>query len=71
MTTLHAEPDSDIWQTRSLILFTSKYSSLTCESLIRWLELLVRTSGMLIPCLSYANGNQMLPSVRPVEPDVT
>lgn len=71
MTALHAESDSDIWHTWSLILFTSKYPSLTCESLIRLLELLVRTSGMLIPCLSYTNGNQMLPSVCPVEPDVT
>lgn len=71
MTALHAESDSDIWHTWSLILFTSKYPSLTCESLIRLLELLVRTSGMLIPCLSYTNGNQMLPSICPVEPDVT
>ena len=71
MTPLHAESDGDIWHTRRLILFTSKYPSLTCESLIRLLEMLVRTPGMLIPCLSYANGNQMLPSVCPVEPDVT
>lgn len=65
MTPLHAESDGDIWHTRRLILFTSKYPSLTCESLIRLLEMLVRTPGMLIPCLSYANGNQMLPSVCP------
>lgn len=71
MTPLHAESDGDIWHTRRLILFTSKYPSLTCESLIRLLEMLVRTPGMLIPCLSYANGNQMLPSICPVEPDVT
>lgn len=51
MTPLHGESDGDIWHTRRLILFTSKYPSLTCEFLIRLLEMLVRTPGMLIPLL--------------------